>query len=367
MSTRLADYDYLLPDHLIAKYPPARRGDSRLLVVHRDSQTWKDRQFTDIIEYLNAGDVLVLNQTKVIPARLIGKRLSTGARIEVMLHQRIPGDGELWKVLMAPARKAPVGEIIQFDELTCKVESDLGEGEKIVRFDKIGGEFWDAIERIGQVPLPPYFHRAPEESDKDRYQTVFAKVEGAVAAPTAGLHFTDELLDAIQRKGIRIAKLTLHTGLGTFRPVESEDITHHKMHEEYFELDEENAAIINLAKQAGKRCIAVGTTSVRAVETIAGRLEALPHAPQPPLLSRGGGVHAASGMSSIFIYPPYKFKVVDAIVTNFHLPRSTLLMMISAFADEGSSEGREFLLRCYNYAIKEEYRFFSYGDAMLLL
>jgi S-adenosylmethionine:tRNA ribosyltransferase-isomerase len=277
-----------------------------------------------------------------------------------MLHQRIPGCEELWKVLMAPARKAPVGEIIHFDELTCKVESDLGEGEKIVRFDKIGSEFWDAIERIGQVPLPPYLHRAPEESDKERYQTVFAKVAGAVAAPTAGLHFTDELLEKIENKGVKIAKLTLHTGLGTFRPVETEDITQHKMHEEYFELDEENAAIINSAKLAGKRCIAVGTTTVRTLETIAST-------PQPPPLGRGGGVCAASGMSSIFIYPPYKFKVVDAIVTNFHLPRSTLLMMISAFANEGSSSGRECILSCYNHAIKNEYRFFSYGDAMLLL
>jgi len=346
MSTRLSHYDYVLPEHLIAKYPPVHRGDSRLLVVHRDSQTWEDRQFADIIEYLDEGDVLVLNQTKVIPARLIGKRASTGARIEVMLHQRIPGNEELWKVLMAPARKAPVGEVIQFEELSCKVESDLGEGEKIVRFDKIGSECWEAIERIGQVPLPPYLHRAAEESDKERYQTVFAKVAGAVAAPTAGLHFTDELLESIQRKGVSIAKLTLHTGLGTFRPVESEDITQHRMHEEYFALDDENAKIINLAKQSGKRCIAVGTTSVRALETLA---------------EKNGSVSAASGMSSIFIFPPYKFKEVDAIVTNFHLPRSTLLMMISAFTE------REFLLQCYAHSIRAEYRFFSFGDAMLII
>jgi S-adenosylmethionine:tRNA ribosyltransferase-isomerase len=352
LSTRLADYDYVLPDHSIAKYPPAKRGDSRLLVVHRQSQTWEDRQFADMIEYLSEGDVVVLNQTKVIPARLIGKRSFTGARIEVMLHQRIPGDEERWKVLMAPARKAPVGEVIQFENMSCKVECDLGEGEKIVCFDKHGEDFWNAIERIGQVPLPPYLHRAPEESDKERYQTIFASEAGAVAAPTAGLHFTEELLDAIQQKGVKVARLTLHTGLGTFRPIEAEDITKHRMHEEYFELDEANAVLINSAKQSVKRCIAVGTTTVRALETLA---------------DESGAVHAASGMSGIFIYPPYKFKVPDAIVTNFHLPRSTLLMMISAFMDAGSSAGREFTLRCYEHAIEAGYRFFSYGDAMLIL
>ena len=233
-----------------------------------------------------------------------------------------------------------------FDELSCEVESELGDGEKIVRFNKIGVEFWQAIERTGHVPLPPYLHRTPEESDKDRYQTVFATVPGAVAAPTAGLHFTQQLLEAIQQKGVKIADIILHTGLGTFRPVESEDITKHTMHQEYFELDETNASIINDAKRAEKRCVAVGTTTVRALETSAQTsLEARP----------------TSGMSRIFIYPPYQFKVPDAIVTNFHLPRSTLLMMISSFM------GREFLLECYNHAIESEYRFFSYGDATLIL
>ncbi len=225
---------------------------------------------------------------------------------------------------------------------------------------KLEPRFGKPLSAIGQVPLPPYLHRAPEASDKERYQTVFAAVPGAVAAPTAGLHFTQELLDAILKKGVRIAYVTLHTGLGTFRPVESEDITQHKMHEEYYELDEENALVINDAKRAGKRCIAVGTTTVRALETLA-------TPPQPPPIGRGGGVHAGSGMSEIFIYPPYQFKVPDAIVTNFHLPRSTLLMMISAFMDEQSSMGREFLLKCYQHAIESEYRFFSYGDAMLIV
>ncbi len=350
MSTRLSDYDYPLPEHLIAKYPPAKRGDSRLLVIHRDTQTWEDRTFADIIEYLDPGDALVLNKTKVIPARLNGLRVRTGARIEVLLHQRLPGDEERWKVLMAPARKAPAGEIISFDGLSCVVESDIGEGEKIVRFDKFGADFWEAIGRIGEVPLPPYLHRAAEASDQERYQTVFAAVPGAVAAPTAGLHFTTELLDAIRRKGVKIAEITLHTGLGTFRPVESEDITQHAMHEEYYELDAENASIINHAKANGNRCVAVGTTTVRALETLVdGTCEI------------HNMVREGSGMSSIFIYPPYQLKVPDAIVTNFHLPKSTLLMMISSFM------GREFLLRCYEHAIESGYRFFSYGDAMLIL
>ncbi len=345
MSTRLSDYDYELPENLIAKYPPARRGDSRLLVVHRDTRSWEDRIFKDIIEYVNAGDVLVLNRTKVIPARLVGKRV-TGGKVEVLLHQRLDGPEEQWKVLVAPARKAREGEKLLFDGLQCKVLRDVGEGEKIVQFDKSGTAFMQAIERIGAVPLPPYLHRPAEESDKVRYQTIYASEAGAVAAPTAGLHFTAELLEQLKAKGVHIAYLTLHTGLGTFRPVDSEDITQHKMHEEYFELDEANATIINSAKARGGSCIAVGTTSVRALETLG--LE-------------DGCVRAGSGMSGIFIYPPYRFKVPDAIVTNFHLPRSTLLMMISAFA------GREFVLECYRHAVEAQYRFFSYGDAMLIL
>jgi S-adenosylmethionine:tRNA ribosyltransferase-isomerase len=366
MSTRLPDYDYSLPEHLIAKYPPARRGDSRLLVIHRGSHTWQDRMFADIIEYLNPGDVLVLNKTRVIPARLIGKR-KTGGKAEVLLHQRLEGDMERWKVLVAPARKTREGERIFFKSplsqqgegfggevapLSCEVERDLGEGEKIVRFNRIGADFLNAIEAIGQVPLPPYLHRAAESLDKERYQTIYASTPGAVAAPTAGLHFTAALLSQIEKKGITLAYVTLHTGLGTFRPVETEDVTKHRMHEEYFELDEANARIINDAKANGKQCIAVGTTTVRALETLAGVAQT--KACTTP-------VTAGSGMSGIFIYPPYAFKVPDAIITNFHLPRSTLLMMISAFA------GREFMLQCYEHAIQAEYRFFSYGDAMLIL
>jgi len=345
VSTRLSDYDYSLPEHLIAKYPPEKRGDSRLLVLHRNTRTWEDRSFADIIEYLNEGDVLVLNKTKVIPARLVGKR-KTGGKVEVLLLQRLEGENERWKVLMAPARKVPPGEEVLFEGLTCTVDEDLGEGQKVVRFDRSGVDFLTAIDAIGQVPLPPYLQRKAEESDKERYQTVYASTPGAVAAPTAGLHFTPELLGRVEAKGIKIAYVTLHTGLGTFRPVESEDITRHHMHEEYFELDQENAAIINEAKAASKRCIAVGTTTVRTLETIAEDKERL---------------QAHSGMSDIYIYPPYNFKVPDAIVTNFHLPKSTLLMMISAFA------GRELVLRAYEHAAASGYRFFSYGDAMLIL
>jgi S-adenosylmethionine:tRNA ribosyltransferase-isomerase len=350
VSTRLSDYDYPLPEHLIALYPPARRGDSRLLVVHRATQTWEDRMFGDIIDYLDAGDVLVLNKTKVIPARLIGRRVTTGAEIELLLLQRFEGAGEIthdlterWKALARPGKKAKEGEEISFGDLTCVVEQDLGEGEKIVHFNYAGEAFWRMLDTTGQMPLPPYIHRPAEASDKERYQTVFAEVPGAVAAPTAGLHFTPELLAAIESKGVRRAHVTLHTGLGTFRPVQSEDITEHRMHEEYYELDEADALAINTAKQNGRRVVAVGTTTVRTLETLAQK------------------VAWGSGMSGIFIYPPYQFRVPDAIITNFHLPRSTLQMMISAFM------GREFLLECYRHAIEAEYRFFSYGDAMLIL
>jgi S-adenosylmethionine:tRNA ribosyltransferase-isomerase len=364
MSTHLSDYDYSLPEHLIAKYPPARRGDSRLLVIHRDSQTWEDRMFADIVEYLNPGDVLVLNKTKVIPARLHGRKAYTGGKVEVLLMQRLDGDEERWKAILKPGRRAHVGWNILFDGLSCIIEMDSEEGIKIVRFDRSGADFIEAIERIGQLPLPPYLHRYQHESDKERYQTIYASAPGAVAAPTAGLHFTEELLKRMEEKGIKLAYLTLHTGLGTFRPVRSEDITQHRMHEEYFELDEANAAIINDAKANDGRCIAVGTTTIRALETLASSSGGNLTTPQPPpipLRSIGGGVQAGSGMSGIFIYPPYQFNVPDGIVTNFHLPRSTLLMMISAFA------GREFLLRCYDHSIQAEYRFFSYGDAMLIV
>jgi S-adenosylmethionine:tRNA ribosyltransferase-isomerase len=343
---RLSDFDYELPDELIARYPTEKREGSRLLVVHRNSTTFEDRIFSDILEYLLEGDCLVLNDTKVIPARLNGIRETTGASVEIFLNQRMQSVEEEWHALAGPAKKAKVGEYIRFSpELRCLVVADAGPGEKIVRFE-FEGDFLDKLGAVGAVPLPPYFKRDPEESDKTRYQTVYAREPGAVAAPTAGLHFTPELLSDAEAKGVRIARLTLHTGLGTFKPVESEDITKHKMHYERYSISEETAQLINAARSAGGRVIPVGTTSVRTLETIS---------------DEQGKVCAGSGDSNIFIYPPYRFKAVDAMITNFHMPRSTLLMMISAFM------GHELMRRCYDHALKERYRFFSYGDAMLIL
>jgi S-adenosylmethionine:tRNA ribosyltransferase-isomerase len=343
---RLTDFDYELPDELIARYPTEKREASRLLVVHRASQRLEDRHFSDILEYLNPGDCLVLNDTKVIPARLNGIRESTGAQVEIFLNQRMQGIEEEWHALAGPAKKAKVGEHIRFSpELRCLVVANAGPGEKIVRFE-FEGDFLDKLEAVGAVPLPPYLKRDPERSDKTRYQTVYAKEPGAVAAPTAGLHFTPELLEQAAAKGVNIARLTLHTGLGTFKPVEVADITEHKMHFERYSVSEEAAELINQTRSQGGRVIPVGTTSVRTLETIA---------------DPEGKVRAQSGESNIFIYPPYQFKAVDSMITNFHMPRSTLLMMISAFM------GHELMRRCYDHALKEKYRFFSYGDAMLIL
>lgn len=345
LGTRLSDYNYTLPESLIAKYPARERTESRLLVLNRATASWADRTFPDLLEYLRPGDCLVINETRVIPARLFGTRSSTGAKIQVFLHQRMATTAEEWKVLMRPAKKGPVGERIEFGDLACEVIQDLGEGEKIVRFDLSGEEFQNALERIGKIPLPPYIDRETEDSDRERYQTVYASEPGAVAAPTAGLHFTPELLDQIELSGVGIARITLHTGLGTFKPVETEDITAHKMHEEAFSVSAEASERINRTRASGGRIVAVGTTTVRTLETV----------------THNGVTQPESGTTSIFIYPPYEFKAVDAIVTNFHMPRSTLLVMVSAFA------GREFVLEAYRHAVESGYRFFSYGDAMLIL
>jgi S-adenosylmethionine:tRNA ribosyltransferase-isomerase len=345
LSTRLSDYDYELPESQIAAYPAKERSQSRLLVMHRATRSWSDRTFSDIIEYLKPGDCLVLNETRVIPARLFGTRASTGARIEVFLHQRLASKEEDWKVLMRPAKKGPIGEKIIFDGLSCEVIEDIGDGQKVVRFDKSGDDFQRAIDRVGTIPLPPYITREAEASDRERYQTVYALQPGAVAAPTAGLHFTPELLASIEGRGIALARVTLHTGMGTFKPVDSEDVTEHHMHEEFFSVSPEAARTINNTRASGGRIIAVGTTTVRTLESV----------------THQGVTEPTSGMTSIFIYPPYEFKAVDAIVTNFHMPRSTLLMMISAFA------GREFVLDAYRHAVDSGYRFFSYGDATLIL
>jgi S-adenosylmethionine:tRNA ribosyltransferase-isomerase len=349
----LSDFDYTLPDELIARYPAERREGSRLLVVQgrgaRDKGQGKfdDRKFTDIVEYLNAGDVLVLNETKVIPARLEGVREKTGAKVEIFLLHRQADRTDTWHVLAAPAKKVKTGETIRFnDELSCDVLQELSEGERIVLF-RSDGDLEQAIERAGAMPIPPYLKRESEQIiDRDRYQTIFARVPGAVAAPTASLHFTEELLQQIEAKGVRIARVILHVGLGTFRPVEVEDVTQHKMHAEYYEVTEDAAKTINEAQTSGGRIIAAGTTAARTLETVA---------------DEHGTVHAQRGQTSIFIYPPYRFKAVDALITNFHQPRSTLLMMISAFASP------ELIREAYAHAIKENYRFLSYGDAMLLV
>ena len=348
----LSDFDYHLPDELVARYPAERREGSRLLVVGRTGgqsvgrSEFEDKKFTDIANYLNAGDVLVLNETKVIPARLEGVREKTGAKVEIFLLHRQADRTDTWHVLAAPAKKVKTGETIRMnDELSCDVLQELTEGERIVLF-RCAGDLEQAIERAGAMPIPPYLKRQSEQIDRERYQTIFARVPGAVAAPTASLHFTEDLLQAIEANGVRIARVILHVGLGTFRPVEVEDVTQHKMHAEYYEVTEDAAKTINEARATGGRIIAAGTTAARTLETAA---------------DEHGIVHAERGKTSIFIYPPYTFKAVDALITNFHQPRSTLLMMISAFATP------EIIRKAYAHAIEERYRFLSYGDAMLIV
>lgn len=342
---QLTDYDYQLPDELIAKYPLANRSDSRLLVLHREPFQLEDKNFLDIVNYLNAGDCLVLNETKVIPARLFATREATGAHVEIFLEARQADTTDTWRVLAAPAKKLKVGEryIINTD-LSCIVLEELSEGERIVRFEATNVEA--ALEAAGAMPIPPYLHREAEALDKERYQTVYAKTIGAVAAPTAGLHFTGEILQQLEAKGVEIVKVILHVGLGTFRPVETEDITQHTMHSERYEVSEEAAEKINSIRKNGGRVIAVGTTAARTLESVA---------------AEDRTVKASSGETAIYIYPPYKFKMVDALITNFHQPKSTLLMMISALA------GYENVFKAYEHAIEERYRFLSYGDAMLIL
>ncbi len=344
---KLSEFDYELPQDRIARYPAERRELSRLLVLDRSQRSLEDRTFMQLPEYLKAGDLLVLNKTRVIPARLIGKREKTGANIEIFLLRELARDvgGVTWQVLAKPAKKVVVGETYEFSGLRCIVESSTEEGVRTVRFAMAPEEFEQELARVGHVPLPPYIDREDEAIDHERYQTVFAEVPGAVAAPTAGLHFTPEMLNSLRESGVEIATVLLHTGLGTFRPVEVENIEEHKMHEEYYEITEETRAAIVRAKESNRRVIAVGTTSVRTLESAA----------------KDGKLRAGSGWSDLFIYPPYEFKIVDALITNFHMPRSTLLMMISALA------GREFVLEAYEHAVQAGYRFFSYGDAMIIL
>ena len=343
MKLKVSDFDYELPEELIAQHPLQRRDMSRLLVYDRKSKDIHHRIFKDIGEYLKAGDCLVINDTKVIPARLYGVREDSGGAIEFLLLERLADNK--WEVLVKPGRRAKIGARFIFGDglLTAEV-LDIGkEGERIVQF-KYKGIFEEILDQIGNMPLPPYIHEDLE--DKNRYQTVYAQHYGSAAAPTAGLHFTEELINDLKSKGVNIAKVTLHVGLGTFRPVKTDIVEEHSMHAETYLVSQETADIINRCRKNGGRIVAVGTTSVRTLESVA---------------DDDGIIHPKQGKTDIFIYPGYRFKAIDMLITNFHLPRSTLLMLVSAFM------GREEALRVYNIAVKERYRFFSFGDAMLII
>ena len=340
---KLSDFNYHLPEELIAQDPLLKRSDSRLMVLNRETGSIEHRAFHNIIEYLNPGDCLVVNETKVLPARLIGVKEGTGASIEVLLLKRV--DDRVWETLVKPGKKARPGARISFGDgkLVGEVMDVVEEGNRLVRFE-YEGIFEEVLDELGQMPLPPYITHALE--DKDRYQTVYAKHTGSAAAPTAGLHFTEELLEQIEEKGVKIARVTLHVGLGTFRPVKVENILEHHMHSEFYMIDEEAAEIINTTKKNGGKIISVGTTSTRTLESVA---------------DENGLVKPCSGWTEIFIYPGYKFKIVDKLITNFHLPESTLLMLVSALYD------REKILEAYEEAVEEKYRFFSFGDAMFIM
>lgn len=336
------DFNFELPEELIAQDPLEDRSGSRLLVLDKESGKTEHHIFREIINYLDEGDCLVINDTKVIPARLIGSRIGTDAKIEVLLLKRKEND--IWETLVKPGKKAKVGTRISFGDglLVGEVVDIVEEGNRLIRFE-YEGIFEEILDRLGQMPLPPYITHQLE--DKNRYQTVYAKHSGSAAAPTAGLHFTPELLKQIEEKGVQIARVTLHVGLGTFRPVKVDNILEHHMHSEFYQIGEEAAEKINMAKAAGKKVIAVGTTSCRTIESAA---------------KSDGTIEPTSGWTDIFIYPGYQFKVLDSLITNFHLPESTLVMLVSALA------GREHVLNAYQEAIRERYRFFSFGDAMFI-
>ena len=340
---KLTDFNYDLPEELIAQDPLEKRSDSRLMVVGREDGSITHKHFYDIIDYLNPGDCLVINDTKVIPARLMGVKEDTGASIEVLLLKR--KEEKIWETLVKPGKKMKVGARVVFGDglLTGEVVDIVEEGNRLIRFEYEG--IWEELlDQLGQMPLPPYITH--QLQDKNRYQTVYAEHEGSAAAPTAGLHFTKELLQQIKDKGVDIAHVTLHVGLGTFRPVKVDNILDHHMHSEFYIVDQEAADKINAAKARGNQVISVGTTSTRTIESVA---------------DENGFMRAASGWTDIFIYPGYQFKVVDSLITNFHLPESTLLMLVSALST------RENMLHAYEVAVQERYRFFSFGDAMLII
>lgn len=338
-----ADFDFHLPEELIAQTPLEKRDSSRLLIVDRETGQFSDQHFDNIIDQLEPGDALVMNNTRVLPARLYGTKPETGGHVELLLLKNTQGD--FWEVLAKPAKRLRVGTRVSFGDgrLTATVTEELEHGGRIVRFD-YQGIFLEVLESLGEMPLPPYIHEKLE--DRERYQTVYAKENGSAAAPTAGLHFTEELLDKIAAKGVKLVYLTLHVGLGTFRPVSVDNLEEHEMHSEFYSLSEEAAETLRQVKASGHRIIAVGTTSIRTLETIGSKFE--------------GQIQADSGWTNIFIKLGYQWKIVDAFSTNFHLPKSTLVMLVSAFA------GRQLTLQAYEHAITERYRFFSFGDAMFI-
>ena len=340
---KTSDFYYDLPKELIAQDPLEDRSSSRLLVLHRKSGRVEHRVFTDIVEYLKPGDCLVRNNTKVIPARLYGTRVDTGATIELLLLKRMEND--VWETLVKPGKKARQGGVISFGDgiLTGEIIDVKEDGNRLIQF-RYEGIFEEILDQLGQMPLPPYITHTLK--DKNRYQTVYAKYEGAAAAPTAGLHFTEELFQKLEEKGVLVANVTLHVGLGTFRPVKVDDVSKHHMHTEFYQVTKEEADRINKAKQAGGRIVCVGTTSCRTIESAA---------------DENGVLKPGQGDTDIFIYPGYSFKMMDVLITNFHLPESTLLMLVSALA------GKEQVMRVYEEAVRERYRFFSFGDAMIIL
>ncbi len=354
MRTKLSQFDFELDESLIAKYPAKERDESRLMVVHRDTGKIEHKLFKDLIDYFDEGDCFIFNDTKVFPARLYGQKEKTGAKIEVFLLRELNSEARFWDVMVDPARKIRVGNKLYFDDengnllLSAEVLDNTTSRGRTIRFFFEGSdeEFKEVLNKLGKTPIPKYFNRPAEPIDDERYQTIYAKNEGAVAAPTAGLHFSKKLMKMMELKSIDFAKLTLHVGLGTFRSIEVEDLSKHKMDVEYYEIDSKAVEVVNKAKRAKKRVVAVGTTSIRSIESS---------------ISATGMLKESSGWTNLFVFPPYDFSIPNALITNFHLPKSSLLILTSAFG------GSELILKAYEEAVKEKYRFYSYGDAMLIL
>lgn len=354
MRTKLSNFNFDLPENLISQYPAEERDQARLLVVHKDSGKIEHKVFKDLINYFDEGDAMIFNNTKVFPARMYGMKEKTGAKIEVFLLRELNKEAKLWDVLVDPARKIRVGNKLYFadangdDVLIAEVVDNTTSRGRTIRFfyDGTDEEFYNILNQLGNTPLPKYINREVEELDIERYQTIYAKEVGAVAAPTAGLHFSRELMKRLELKGVELPELTLHVGLGTFRNIEVEDLSKHKMEAEYFKISETAANAVNTAKAGGRKVCAVGTTSMRSIESA---------------VSATGNLKAAEGWTNLFIYPPYDFSIANSMITNFHLPKTSLIIMISAFA------GHELTMEAYNEAVKEKYRFFTYGDAMLII